>query len=760
MAGAPPDARTSTPPTVARTWVSPRRPGQLSVGALRIGSPQRSAGGGPPPAAVATPPQQSSAFGRKRTGYSSAAGPPHSPDDPAAAAPAPDLRGASKGSRGKEDRPRSPTGVLAGRSVTFGSDDLKRGSSAGSGGSGLLAQTVASVGTPETLALAARPLRSGTGMGGQRRRRADMRRPSSGFDDRRRPTKGQRDEDGLDPLKPALGLYGEGGKTQRRRSVFLFAGLPRAKGQEVELDMGADSPDCCPQPSNVSNTSMPGRQGSRIRRVASAVGVLAVLPEDAPPETDGEKAFAAAMEDAAHIPFAGEGAGCTFGSASTLTTLCRPSAVGSLRSQPGGIRTGSASVIEDDPSSPEASWRRKRTVPAAPAPAGLNERSGSVALVDEEGDSDSSDSAAPRRPPKPKLGRPGFAAPPQADDDPEDEIQAALASQRPECNLGDMALAAVPSLLFTDCSHCVSLDLYGNVLAELPEELCGLACLERLSVKSNKLRTLPAALGRLSRLTHLYLDQNELERLPDSCGQLQALQVVGLDWNEMAGFPECLCNIAGLRTLFLCENPGVVSLPPPEQMRRFERLELHVDNVPAVVAEAAGMGDGVRVEMVWNKIFPDRVLDHVYLGSLRSAQELRVYRTLGIGYLASIGRELSVVLGEGMEQLQLNVDDLSDTDLSPLFEKVHDFIEEAKAQGKACLVHCFKGQSRSATMVMTYLMRTRRMTRDDALAFVRQHRPMVNPNPGFMDLMSQYEVTLGLRCATGDQPLPSPRKPA
>lgn len=94
--------------------------------------------------------------------------------------------------------------------------------------------------------------------------------------------------------------------------------------------------------------------------------------------------------------------------------------------------------------------------------------------------------------------------------------------------------------------------------------------------------------------------------------------------------------------------------------------------------------------------------------------------------------------------MQLNVDDLSDTDLSPLFDQVHQFIDEARAAGKACLVHCFKGQSRSATMVMSYLMKYHGMGWEESLAFCRQRRPMVNPNPGFIALLAQYQETLGI----------------
>lgn len=48
------------------------------------------------------------------------------------------------------------------------------------------------------------------------------------------------------------------------------------------------------------------------------------------------------------------------------------------------------------------------------------------------------------------------------------------------------------------------------------------------------------------------------------------------------------------------------------------------------------------------------------------------------------------------------------------------------------------GKSRSATVLCAYLMRSRRMSRDDALALIRETRPFVEPNPDFMRQLELY----------------------
>jgi Dual specificity phosphatase, catalytic domain len=69
-----------------------------------------------------------------------------------------------------------------------------------------------------------------------------------------------------------------------------------------------------------------------------------------------------------------------------------------------------------------------------------------------------------------------------------------------------------------------------------------------------------------------------------------------------------------------------------------------------------------------------------------------------------------------------------------------EFVEAQRAAGRTTYVHCFQGASRSGLVVTAYLMRKNRWTRDEALAFVRVHRPQARPNPAFMELLSQWEL--------------------
>jgi len=48
--------------------------------------------------------------------------------------------------------------------------------------------------------------------------------------------------------------------------------------------------------------------------------------------------------------------------------------------------------------------------------------------------------------------------------------------------------------------------------------------------------------------------------------------------------------------------------------------------------------------------------------------------------------------------------DNEDSNISSIFEEACDFIDYVEKAGQSVLVHCFEGKSRSATLVLAFLM--------------------------------------------------------
>lgn len=54
------------------------------------------------------------------------------------------------------------------------------------------------------------------------------------------------------------------------------------------------------------------------------------------------------------------------------------------------------------------------------------------------------------------------------------------------------------------------------------------------------------------------------------------------------------------------------------------------------------------------------------------------------------------------------------------------------------LVQCHAGKSRSASVVLAYLMKYKNMGFGTAMAYLKQRRPRVNPNVGFIEQLKLY----------------------
>ena len=89
------------------------------------------------------------------------------------------------------------------------------------------------------------------------------------------------------------------------------------------------------------------------------------------------------------------------------------------------------------------------------------------------------------------------------------------------------------------------------------------------------------------------------------------------------------------------------------------------------------------------------------------------------------------------------------------FDRTNELLREIAEKNERCLVHCAAGVSRSATIVLAYLMKYHHHTLRDAFLFLMEKRPQIWPNEGFLLQLLRYESELGqTREVTANEPNP------
>uniref|UniRef100_A0A2L2YM78 Dual specificity protein phosphatase 12 n=1 Tax=Parasteatoda tepidariorum TaxID=114398 RepID=A0A2L2YM78_PARTP len=135
----------------------------------------------------------------------------------------------------------------------------------------------------------------------------------------------------------------------------------------------------------------------------------------------------------------------------------------------------------------------------------------------------------------------------------------------------------------------------------------------------------------------------------------------------------------------------------------------------------------------------DEIEPKLYLGNLDAAESGETLKCFGITHVLTIYMfPITVPDGVDIETLFIDIEDSADCDILSSFEKSNAFIKEGQEKG-ACLVHCYGGVSRSATLVVAYLMKKYQIGVEEALRNVKDKRYCACPNAGFLSQLRLYE---------------------
>ena len=131
-------------------------------------------------------------------------------------------------------------------------------------------------------------------------------------------------------------------------------------------------------------------------------------------------------------------------------------------------------------------------------------------------------------------------------------------------------------------------------------------------------------------------------------------------------------------------------------------------------------------------IKPSSKYGGLYIGNFGGAEEISVLKKLKIKAVLNCLPRRSVSYPKEIIQdyLIIAMLDQEDFNIKKYFSDAINFIHENRKK-HSVLVHCFAGVSRSATLVIAYLMRVNRKSFEENLSYVKSRRQCIEPNPGF-----------------------------
>tara|TARA_B110000211_G_C14092951_1_gene560394 strand:+ start:3762 stop:4340 length:579 start_codon:yes stop_codon:yes gene_type:complete len=140
------------------------------------------------------------------------------------------------------------------------------------------------------------------------------------------------------------------------------------------------------------------------------------------------------------------------------------------------------------------------------------------------------------------------------------------------------------------------------------------------------------------------------------------------------------------------------------------------------------------------------IINNILLGNAYNARDFYELKKNNVGLIINCSKDIPHYFPEDFEYARVSVADKLEQNilvhLDNITTRMYNFITQNP--NSTVFVHCFMGSSRSAVVVIAYLIKYRSYTRRDALNFIKQKRELVNINVDFFKQLKDFEAL----CAT------------
>lgn len=139
---------------------------------------------------------------------------------------------------------------------------------------------------------------------------------------------------------------------------------------------------------------------------------------------------------------------------------------------------------------------------------------------------------------------------------------------------------------------------------------------------------------------------------------------------------------------------------------------------------------------------PVEILPYLYLGSAYHASRPDFLDDLHITALLNVSRNCAEYFTSNYLYKFIPVEDSASADISSHFQEAIDFIDHVRLTEGKVLVHCEAGISRSPTICLAYLMKSKQLRLEEAFDYIKERRNTISPNFGFLNQLLNYETEM------------------
>eukprot|EP00826_Nyctotherus_ovalis_P021761 TRINITY_DN1708_c0_g1_i17.p1 TRINITY_DN1708_c0_g1~~TRINITY_DN1708_c0_g1_i17.p1 ORF type:complete len:159 (-),score=40.40 TRINITY_DN1708_c0_g1_i17:146-622(-) len=138
------------------------------------------------------------------------------------------------------------------------------------------------------------------------------------------------------------------------------------------------------------------------------------------------------------------------------------------------------------------------------------------------------------------------------------------------------------------------------------------------------------------------------------------------------------------------------------------------------------------------------IMPNLYIGNASDAKNKDLLKKSGIEGIVIAAKEIYPAYPSEFTYKRFNIADTCTENIKMYFNESNTFVKKFLSQGKGVLIHCAAGVSRSATLMLAYVMAVKKMKFKEALVFMQKKHPVTCPNEGFRSQLTLFEKDLKL----------------